>query len=201
MSTAKKYLDLNDPLFDTVYPMALDAAAWVLSRWPHLQLEFAPEDMANIWMIEKFKFLGSFDVTKSSLKFQVFLGVKRRFLHRVFVDDNTLSLDAFACNDDSARFVDNLEGDMAPTTEADLDLASLDEYLNPLSKISFGSQSAEREVQVEGVGNLPKTLKSIALLLILGYNKTQIGEFFGVGKMYISRLTRGPLAEALQLTR
>ena len=196
----KKYLTLDDPLIETVYPIALEAAEWALARWPHIQRDVTAIDIANTWILDKFRFLGSYDPRISSLRYQVFLGVKRNVCGLIFTDNSTVSLDEFVQTHnfgDTVRWVDTFQHDLHPTEYAEFTPEAFEEMLKPLEDLWFGSESGETHVEVESLGCKPKTLKSVAELLLLGFNKREIGDIFGVGKMYISRLTRGRMADAL----
>jgi transcriptional regulator with XRE-family HTH domain len=49
------------------------------------------------------------------------------------------------------------------------------------------------------MGVRPPSLRTVAEMLLAGYTKLEVAESFGVTKQYISKVTRGKMAQTLGL--
>jgi hypothetical protein len=153
-----------------------------------------------MWWAEKARYLMEPDDKEcmfTSFRYQVFLGVYRMAIN--LANDSLsrsglskLSLDAYVGGPDGDRFVDLTAGAESSSPEHG---AEMEDLLSRLEGMTIGSEPLVETP----MGVRPPSLRTVAEMLLAGYTKLEVAESFGVTKQYISKVTRGKMAQTLGL--
>jgi len=175
------------------YEYALQAAGWLFGTFPSLAKEgYEREDLAGDWFDKKSKYLIDFKATSegtpfsTSLKYYVFLGVKRFALTKLYKNPNKgvyhVSLDAV--NEQGSRYIDLLADPKAVCNPC-----ISDEVLKEASETLVGCVKGDRADVVTADGQvIPKTLRSVIELKVEGWSGAEIADLFGLSRQFISRV-------------
>ena len=193
---------IDKALLERAYPISIQAAKWCFARFPQLQARFLePEDLAHEWLLRKAKHLGAIDEWyEGTFRFQVFNGVRWVALQYIInsnrgrFQSRFVSLDATVGED--TRFIDLVADDSAEAPEVRFDHDSaMEELLSKLEDFEFSGGG----VANTPIGSMKKNLRSVAELLLAGFGKKDVADFFDITKAYVTKLTRCKMVEVLGL--